>query len=422
MLSSLVQAFKVPELRNKILFTLGILVLYRFGAYLPVPGIPFQAFADSFSQQGVSMVMLDLFTGGALSNFSVFALGIMPYITASIIMQLMQGVIPAVGRWAKEGETGRRRITQVTRYLTLGLGLINAVGYLFLFKSEAYGVVFSTSVPEIVTDILVVFTLVVGTALIMWMGELITQHGVGNGMSLIIFVSIISSVPSAIFSSINLNADMGMGIAVTVLILVVVLLCIPAIIFVERAQRRIPISYAKRVQGRKVMGGQSSYLPIKINAAGVIPIIFASCLIYFPAQIAALFNVDWLTMAANAISAGWVNWILTALLIVFFAYFYTSIVFNPEDTAENLQRQGGFIPGIRPGQNTVQYIKDVLHRVTLPGAIFIAAIAVIPSILFYFTNNSLIQAFGGTSILIMIGVALDTMNKIESQLKMYNYD
>ena len=422
MLSSLVQAFKVPELRNKILFTLGILVLYRFGAYLPVPGIPFQAFADSFSQQGVSMVMLDLFTGGALSNFSVFALGIMPYITASIIMQLMQGVIPAVGRWAKEGETGRRRITQVTRYLTLGLGLINAIGYLFLFKSEAYGVVFSTAVPEIVTDILVVFTLVVGTALIMWMGELITQHGVGNGMSLIIFVSIISSVPSAIFSSINLNADMGMGIAVTVLILVVVLLCIPAIIFVERAQRRIPISYAKRVQGRKVMGGQSSYLPIKINAAGVIPIIFASCLIYFPAQIAALFNVDWLTMAANAISAGWVNWILTALLIVFFAYFYTSIVFNPEDTAENLQRQGGFIPGIRPGQNTVQYIKDVLHRVTLPGAIFIAAIAVIPSILFYFTNNSLIQAFGGTSILIMIGVALETMNKIESQLKMYNYD
>lgn len=422
MLSSLVQAFKVPELRNKILFTLGILVLYRFGAYLPVPGIPFQAFADSFSQQGVSMVMLDLFTGGALSNFSVFALGIMPYITASIIMQLMQGVIPAVGRWAKEGETGRRRITQVTRYLTLGLGLINAIGYLFLFKSEAYGVVFSTAVPEIVTDILVVFTLVVGTALIMWMGELITQHGVGNGMSLIIFVSIISSVPSAIFSSINLNADMGMGIAVTVLILVVVVLCIPAIIFVERAQRRIPISYAKRVQGRKVMGGQSSYLPIKINAAGVIPIIFASCLIYFPAQIAALFNVDWLTMAANAISAGWVNWILTALLIVFFAYFYTSIVFNPEDTAENLQRQGGFIPGIRPGQNTVQYIKDVLHRVTLPGAIFIAAIAVIPSILFYFTNNSLIQAFGGTSILIMIGVALDTMNKIESQLKMYNYD
>jgi len=422
LLKSLVQAFKVPELRNKILFTLGILCLYRFGAYLPVPGIPFKAFADSFADQGVGMVMLDLFTGGALSNFSVFALGIMPYITASIIMQLMQGVIPAVGRWAKEGETGKRRITQITRYLTLGLGLINAIGYLFLFKSQAYGVVFSTAVPEIVTDILVVFTLVVGTALIMWMGELITQRGVGNGMSLIIFVSIVSSVPSAIFSSINLNADFGMGIAVTVLILLVVLLCIPAIIYIERAQRRIPISYAKRVQGRRMMGGQNSYLPIKINAAGVIPIIFASCLIYFPAQLAALFNVDWLTAVSNAMSAGWVNWILTAVFIVFFAYFYTSVVFNPMDTAENLQRQGGFIPGIRPGANTVQYIKDVLRHVILPGAIFIAAIAVIPSILFYFTNNALIQAFGGTSILIMIGVALDTMNKIESQLKMYNYD
>ncbi|CDD75822.1 protein translocase subunit SecY [Cryptobacterium sp. CAG:338] len=422
MLSSLVQAFRVPELRNKILFTLGILALYRLGAYIPVPGIPFRAFADSFTEQGVGMVMLDLFTGGALSNFSVFALGIMPYITASIIMQLMQGVIPAVGRWNREGEAGRRRVTQVTRYLTLGLALINAVGYLFLFKSAAYGVVFSTAVPEIVTDILVVFTLVVGTALIMWMGELITQRGVGNGMSLIIFVSIVASVPSAIFSSINLNADFGMGLAVTILILIIVVLCIPAIIFIERAQRRIPVSYAKRIQGRRMMGGQNSYLPIKINAAGVIPIIFASCLIYFPAQLAALFNVDWLTMVSNAMSAGWVNWILTAAFIIFFAYFYTSIVFNPTETAENLQQQGGFIPGIRPGANTVAYLKNVMRHVILPGAIFIAIIAVVPSILFYFTNNALIQAFGGTSILIMIGVALDTMNKIESQLKMYNYD
>ena len=422
MLNSLVQAFKIPELRNKILFTLGILVLYRLGSYIPVPGIPFRAFADSFSSQGVSMVMLDLFSGGALANFSVFALGMMPYITASIIMQLMQGVIPAVGRWAKEGETGRRRITQVTRYLTLVLALINAVGYLLLFKSPSYGVVFNESVPGLFSDFLVVFTLVAGTAFIMWMGELITQHGVGNGMSLIIFISVVSSVPTAIFSSMNLQADFGMNVAVTVLILVVVILCIPAIIFMERAQRRIPVSYAKRVQGRKMMGGQSSYLPLKVNAAGVIPIIFASCLIYFPAQLAALFNVDWLSAVANAMSAGVVNWILTAILIVFFAYFYTSMVFNPQETAENLQRQGGFIPGVRPGENTVQYVKDVLHRVTLPGALFIAAIAIIPSILFYFTNNSLIQAFGGTSILIMIGVALDTMTKVESQLKMYNYD
>ena len=412
----------MPELRKKILFTLGILALYRFGAYVPVPGIPFKEFSDAFAASGVSMTMLDLFTGGALSNFSVFSLGIMPYITASIIMQLMQGVIPAVGRWAKEGETGRRKITQVTRFLTLGLGLINAVGYLFLFKSSAYGVVFTSEVPEILTDIVVVFTLVAGTAFIMWMGELITQRGIGNGMSLIIFVSIVSRVPAAIFSSVNLTGDMGMGIAVTLLIVLVVLLCIPAIIFVERAQRRIPVNYAKRVQGRKMMGGQSTYIPLKVNAAGVIPIIFASCLIYFPAQIAALFNIGWLTAAADAMSTGWINWLLTLALIVFFAYFYTSMVFNPEETSDNLRKQGGFIPGVRPGSATTQYIKNVINRVTLPGGLFIALIAVVPSILFYFTGNQLIQAFGGTSILIMIGVALDTMSKLESQLKMYNYD
>ncbi len=422
MLRTIIDAFKVPELRNKILFTLGILALYRFGAYVPVPGIPFNEFANAFSSSGVSMTMLDLFTGGALSHFSVFSLGIMPYITASIIMQLMQGVIPAVGRWAKEGETGRKKITQVTRFLTLGLGLINAIGYLFLFKSSQYGVVFSSEVPEILTDIIVVFTLVAGTAFIMWMGELITQRGIGNGMSLIIFTSIISRVPSAIFSSVNLEADMGMGIAVTVLIIVVVLLCIPAIIFVERAQRRIPVNYAKRVQGRRVMGGQSTYIPLKVNAAGVIPIIFASCLIYFPAQLAALFNVGWLTAAADAMSSGWINWLLTLVLIVFFAYFYTSMVFNPEETSDNLRKQGGFIPGVRPGSATTQYIKRVINHITLPGGLFIALIAIVPSILFYFTGNQLIQAFGGTSILIMIGVALDTMSKIESQLKMHNYD
>ena len=368
------------------------------------------------------MTMLDLFTGGALSNFSVFALGIMPYITASIIMQLMQGVIPAVQAWAKEGETGRRKITQWTRWITLVLGLINAIGYLFLFKSAQYGVVFSTDVPEILSDILVVFTLVVGAALIMWMGELITQHGIGNGMSLIIFTSIVARVPSAIYESLTSTADSSMGIAYTILILVVILACIPLITYIERAQRRIPVSYAKRVSGRRVMGGQSTYIPLKVNAAGVIAIIFASCLIYFPAQIAALFNVDWLTWIANGISSGPANWILTALLIVFFCYFYTSMVFQPEETADNLRRQGGFIPGVRPGAATVQYIKDVIKYVTLPGSIYVAIIAVVPAILFFFTDNQLIQAFGGTSILIMIGVALDTMSKVESQLKMHNYD
>ena len=422
MLSSIIDAFKVPELRKKILFTLAILALYRFGAYVPVPGIPFHEFATAFQDTGVAMTMLDLFTGGALSNFSVFSLGIMPYITASIIMQLMQGVIPAVGRWAREGDTGRRKITQVTRYLTLGLGLINAVGYLLLFKSPAYGVQFSSDVPEALTNIIIVFTLVAGTAFIMWMGELITQRGIGNGMSLIIFVSIVSRVPSAIFSSATLTNDLGTGIALTIVILAVVLVCIPLIIFVERAQRRIPVNYAKRVQGRKMMGGQSTYIPLKVNAAGVIPIIFASCIIYFPAQLAAIFNVDWLTTFANWCSTGWLNWLLTVALIVFFAYFYTSMVFNPEETADNIRKQGGFIPGVRPGTATVQYIKNVINRVTLPGGIFIALIAVVPTIIFYFTNNQLIQAFGGTSILIMIGVALDTMSKVESQLKMYNYE
>ena len=422
MLTSIIDAFKVPELRKKILFTLAILALYRFGAYVPVPGIPFHEFATAFQDTGVAMTMLDLFTGGALSNFSVFSLGIMPYITASIIMQLMQGVIPAVGRWAREGDTGRRKITQVTRYLTLGLGLINAVGYLLLFKSPAYGVQFSTEVPEALTNIIIVFTLVAGTAFIMWMGELITQRGIGNGMSLIIFVSIVSRVPSAIFSSATLTSDLGTGIALTIVILAVVLVCIPLIIFVERAQRRIPVNYAKRVQGRKMMGGQSTYIPLKVNAAGVIPIIFASCIIYFPAQLAAIFNVDWLTTFANWCSTGWLNWLLTVALIVFFAYFYTSMVFNPEETADNIRKQGGFIPGVRPGTATVQYIKNVINRVTLPGGIFIALIAVVPTIIFYFTNNQLIQAFGGTSILIMIGVALDTMSKVESQLKMYNYE
>ena len=422
MLSSIIDAFKVPELRKKILFTLAILALYRFGAYVPVPGIPFHEFATAFQDTGVAMTMLDLFTGGALSNFSVFSLGIMPYITASIIMQLMQGVMPAVGRWAREGDTGRRKITQVTRYLTLGLGLINAVGYLLLFKSPAYGVQFSTEVPEALTNIIIVFTLVAGTAFIMRMGELITQRGIGNGMSLIIFVSIVSRVPSAIFSSATLTNDLGTGIALTIVILAVVLVCIPLIIFVERAQRRIPVNYAKRVQGRKMMGGQSTYIPLKVNAAGVIPIIFASCIIYFPAQLAAIFNVDWLTTFANWCSTGWLNWLLTVALIVFFAYFYTSMVFNPEETADNIRKQGGFIPGVRPGTATVQYIKNVINRVTLPGGIFIALIAVVPTIIFYFTNNQLIQAFGGTSILIMIGVALDTMSKVESQLKMYNYE
>ncbi|MDO5043933.1 MAG: preprotein translocase subunit SecY [Coriobacteriia bacterium] len=425
MLSAFVNAFKVPDLRNKMLFTLSMILLYRVGSYLPVPFIPFQGLTEQFqnasSGMANTMALLNLFSGGALSQLSIFSLGIMPYITSSIIMQMMQAVVPSLGELAKEGEAGQRKITQYTRYLTLILSLVNAVGYLALFKGPEFGLNFSNmGVPELLVDFVIVISQVVGSMLIMWLGELITQHGVGNGMSLIIFSSIMARLPQAIFGSVAFNAN---GVLMTIVVVLLILITIPLIIFVERGQRRIPIQYAKRVVGRKVMGGSSTYLPIKVNTAGVIPIIFASAILYFPAQIAIFFSdVQWLQSVANTISAGPVNWIFSVIFIVFFAYFYTAMVFNPEDTADNLKKQGGFIPGIRPGGQTVQYIKNVINRITLPGAIFIALVAVVPSIFFFFTNNPLIQAFGGTSILIMVGVALDTMTKIESQLKMHDYE
>ena len=421
MLKGLANAFRIPELRKKILLTASILLLYRFGAYLPVPGAPFQAMLAAY-QAGLAsngpLAVLNLFSGGALSRMSVFSLGIMPYITAEIIMQMMQAVIPSLGELAKEGEAGRRKITQYNRYITIALATVNAIGYFFLFKS--YGVTFAnTGVPEGVHAFIVVFTMVVGAIFIMWLGEVMTQNGVGNGMSLIIFSNIMSGLPSALISSIT-----GTGnVVLTIITVIVIIAIIPVIIYIERGQRRIPVQYAKRVVGRQMMGGQSTYLPIKVNTAGVIPIIFASAVLYFPAQLSVFFpNVGWVQAFASALSGGWVNWILSVILIVFFAYFYTSMVFNPEETANQLRTQGGFIPGIRPGQATVAYIKSVIDHITLPGALFMAALSVIPSIIFWFTGNQLIQAFGGTSILIMVGVAMDTLSSIESQLKMNNYD
>jgi len=426
LLSAILNAFRVPDLRKKIIFTLSIIVLYRFGCFIPVPGIPVNSLTSAFqgAQEGTGqmMVFLNLFSGNALSHFSVLSLGIMPYITASIIMQLMQGVIPTLQRWQREGESGQKKVTQITRYLTLFLGLINGIGYLFLFQSAQYGVVLTQSLPHLFSSVVIVFTLVAGVALIMWMGELITQRGVGNGMSLIIFANIVAGFPGAIFASLGYGQFTAEAVGMTVLIFIVVLLVIPGIVLIERAQRRIPINYAKRIQGRRVMGGTSTYIPLKVNGAGVIPIIFASALLYFPAQIATFFNVAWLTTFANWVTTGWLNWILDFLLIVFFCFFYTSMVFNPEETANNLQKQGGFIPGVRPGSATVTYIRNVLHRITLPGGFYIGAIAVVPSILFAFNADPLIKAFGGTSILIMVGVALDTMSKIESQLKMHHYE
>ena len=422
MLNGLKNAFRIKELREKILFTIAMLVMYRIGAHIPVPGIPFEGMLDLFEGTGVAagaMAMLNLFSGGALKYISVFSLGIMPYITSSIIMQMLQSVVPSLSSLAREGEVGQRKITQYTRYITLGLAVINSIGYLFLFKS--FGITFAgAECPEFIFNIMIVGTLTAGAMLIMWMGELITQRGIGNGMSLIIFANIMAGLPQAIFSSVEAGSN---GIMMTAMVFIVILFIIPVIVFIERGQRRIPVQYAKRVVGRRIMGGQSNYLPIKVNTAGVIPIIFASALLYFPAQIAVFFpNTHWVQVVANAMSAGWISWILNVLLIVFFAYFYTSMVFNPEETAENLKKQGGFVPGIRPGSATAEYIKNALNKITLPSAIFLAIIAIVPSIVFSFTGNQLIQAFGGTSILIMVGVVLDTLDKVESQLDMYDYD
>ncbi len=421
MLKGLANAFRVPELRKKLLLTCGILLLYRFGAYLPVPGVPFQDMLGAY-QAGLSsngaMAVLNLFSGGALSRMSVFSLGIMPYITAQIILQLMQAVIPGLGELAKEGEAGQRKITQYTRYLTIGLALLNAVSYLFLFGS--YGVSFANmGIPVALENVIVVFTLLVGAIIIMWLGEVITQRGIGNGMSLIIFANIMSGLPTSLISSVTTTGN----VILTVITLLVIIAIIPVIVYVERGQRRIPVQYAKRVVGRRMMGGQSTYLPIKVNTAGVVPIIFASAVLYLPAQLAVFFpTVGWVQAVASALSTGWLNWVLSVLLIVAFAYFYSSMVFNPTETADQLRKQGGFIPGVRPGAATADYIKDCIDHVTLPGALFMAILAVVPTIIFWFTGNSLIQAFGGTSVLIMVGVAMDTLSSLESQLKMHNYD
>ncbi|MBR3315176.1 MAG: preprotein translocase subunit SecY [Atopobiaceae bacterium] len=424
MLKGIANAFKVKELREKILISVGILAIYRFGAYLPVPGIPFRGMLSAYQSAATTsgaLAVLNLFSGGALSRVSVFALGIMPYITAQIIFQMMQAVIPSLQALAQEGESGQRKITQYTRYLTVVLALINAIGYLFLFKSSAYGLDFSgLPFPGWIEDIIIVGSLLTGAIIIMWLGEVMTQRGIGNGMSLIIFVNIMSGLPVALIQSVQGNEH---GALITAITVAIILIIIPVIVYIERGQRRIPIQYAKRVVGRRIMGAQATYLPIKVNTAGVVPIIFASSILYFPAQIAVFFpNVQWMQDFANTIASGWVNWVLSVFLIVFFAYFYTSMVFNPEETADQLRKSGGFIPGVRPGKATAEYIQNVLNHITLPGAVFMAAIAVVPSIVFSFTGNALVQSFGGTSILIMVGVAMDTIAALESQLKMHNYE
>jgi preprotein translocase subunit SecY len=414
MIEALANAFRIPDLRRKILFTLGMIALYRLGAHIPVPGVTskmLETLASNVNSSG-ALGLLNLFAGGALEKFAIFSLGIMPYITSSIIMQLLQAVIPTLEKWAKEGESGQRKITQITRYMTLGLGLMESIGLVALFQQSAgnggLGVTF-----DFVTQALIVVSLLAGTAFIMWMGELITQRGIGNGMSLLIV---------ARFPATTVEAFQLKGWIWVLFIMIAVVLVVAAIVFMERGQRRIPVQYAKRIVGRRVYGGAGTYIPLKINGANVIPIIFASSILYFPVVVGQLSRVNWMISAANYISVGPVKWVMTTVLVVFFAYFYTALVFNPIDLADNLRKQGGFVPGVRPGKATATYIENVLNRITLPGALFLAAIAVLPTILFEQTKITLLQQFGGTSILIMVGVALETMTQLESQLKMRNYD
>jgi preprotein translocase subunit SecY len=413
---AVVNAFRISEIRNRILFTIAILALYRFGANLTVPGVDPSAITQQV-ESGL-LGMLDLFSGGALARFAVFSLGIMPYITSSIIMQLLQVVIPKLEQLAKQGEVGRRKITQITRYLTTGLALIQSVAMVFYFRNF-------NAIPNfnVMTVILIVLTLTAGTTLIMWLGELINLHGIGNGISLIIFASIVSRIPAQFILLFRLRTT---SVFVIVLFFAMIIGLIMAIIEIQQGERRIPVQYAKRIVGRKVFGGQSTYIPLKVNQAGVMPIIFAVSVLLFPATIAQFINVPWLQSIANALTPsieGSINpfyVIVYSILIIFFAYFYGAITFNPMDTADNLRRYGGFIPGIRPGKNTADYLSHILNRITLPGAVFLAVIALLPEFLIAYGNIPF--RFGGTSILIAVSVALETMRQLESQLIMRDYE
>ncbi len=431
MLTAFRNAFRIHDLRNKILFTLFIFVLYRFGTTVPVPGVDLNAikeFTDAATTSGF-VGLLNLFSGGALTRLSVFALGIMPYITASIILQLLAVVIPKLQALQEEGESGRKIITQWTRYLTVILALLQSTGFSFLFHSGQL-----TGGIDLIPDytprnvIIIVITMTAGTALLMWFGELITQRGIGNGMSLLIFISIISQIPSQL-AVLNANSQTYQFIVITA---AMVLLTI-GIIYIEQGQRRIPVQFSKRVRGRKVMGGQSTYIPLKVNMAGVIPVIFATSIMYFPALIASVLPPDgwgasvrnWIDTNLLSSSGGgfspslWYIFVL-ALLVVFFTYFYTAIQFDPERQADMIQRQGGFIPGIRPGRATVNYLQYVLSRITLPGALYLAVVTVLPSILGFIWNVPV--GLSGVSIIIVAGVALETTKQIESQLMMRNYE
>lgn len=422
-MSGLQRAANIPELRKRIFFTLTMLAVYRMGVQIPTPGINGEALAAFFQQNaGTLFGMFNMFSGGALENFSIFALGIMPYITASIVIQLLTVVVPQLETLKKEGEAGRRKITQYTRYGTVGLSIIQgtfiATGLEGMTGPSGAAIVLS---PGLEFKLMTMLTLTSGTAFIMWLGEQMTERGIGNGISLIIFAGIVARGPAALVNSIQLVQAGEIALFFVPFLLVFMFAIVAVIVFFETSQRRIPIQYAKRVVGRKMYGGQSSHLPLKINVAGVIPPIFASSLMMFPATIGGFIQVDWVQQVSAALSPGSpYYYVLFIGMIVFFCFFYTAVQFKPDDVAENLKKNGGFVPGIRPGKKTAEFIDKVLTRLTVVGSIYLSAVCVLPTIMI--SKFNIPFYFGGTALLIIVGVAIDTISQIESHLVMRNYD
>jgi preprotein translocase subunit SecY len=423
LLEGLGSVSKIPELQRRILFTLLLLVVYRIGVYIPTPGIDNVALLSYFEQaKGSLFGMMDMFAGGAFSNFSIFALGIMPYISSSIILQLLTVAIPHLERLSKEGEAGRRKITQYTRYGTVVLSTIQGFGIAWGLQHMAgpsgSPIVLQPGWPFV---IMTVITLTCGTAFIMWLGETITEKGIGNGISLIIFAGIVCRMPAAIGNTYQLATSGELGVLVILLLTFMMIFVIGAIVFVESGQRRIPVQYAKRIVGRKMYGGQTTHLPLKINSAGVIPPIFASSVIMFPATIANFAPQSWMKDIASYLVPGKVGYeLLYVAFIFFFCFFYTAVTFKPDDVADNMKKFGGYVPGIRPGKKTAEYIEDILEKLTFSGAIYVSLVCVLPSVLISQLNTPFY--FGGTALLIVVGVAMDTASQIESHLLTRQYE
>lgn len=413
MLAALANIVKIAELRQKVVFTLAMFMVFRLGTHIPVPGVN-AAIIEQMFTQGNLFGLLDLFAGGALSKFSVFAMSITPYINASIIMQLLTVVVPTFESWSKEGDEGRKKITQVTRYGTVVLGFVQAIGMAFGLKAAIIN-------PGIGSILLVAITLTAGTVFLMWLGEQITEKGIGNGISLIIFAGIVSSLPGGIYSIYQYLMAGTINMFNVFLFLVIALAMILLVIIIQQGQRRIPVQYAKRLVGRKMHGGHSTHIPLRVNQAGVIPIIFASSVLMFPVTIAQFITIPWVKTVAGYFAWGTpLQSTLYALLIIFFTYFYTAVTMNISDMAENMKKHGGFIPGLRPGKPTAEYLDRVMTRITLAGAVFLAFIALLPNVVAGATNIQGVY-FGGTALLIVVGVALDTMKQIEALVLMRHY-